>query len=532
MPRTQLSDLLASMITRVVTLAESDAELRLQLGSLARAVLSWTESTDSSSESPVSDAPPSRDRADTESVAPRSETVTTDSVQPSQSVTERDYSNPAEQVPLPALTLGQPRENLPPSQVIYPREYLPAEETDLKLVASRCRMKAEAARWAAERRRLMASGAEYRVQIEPTDREIIARAKTLSECFLWTNHPQGPSPTDPGQYEELARGFETMAEVLEVLTQYCSPPNDQGNVFEQLVDLLAATQSALRVTVESMDWEHDHDQMAVFKWLCRVASEKQFLIARHMKIGDPADPAHMPQFLERLHEIDNALQTSAKQLKDRKRLLGKVRHKASILREATGDQSADWHILIETVNELIEGGLPPSSRELREILQTIIDDMPQLGELPKNFDLVQREIDRYLATNSFPETVASKEVTPEVRSVAQWLKGRQMVLIGGDRRPAAYQNLKTAFALDELIWVEVNPHQPLAALETPVGRPEVAVVVLAIRWCSHSHKEVEVTCDRFGKPFVLLPGGYGVNQVAAKIVAQCGERLARSAPPV
>ena len=88
-------------------------------------------------------------------------------------------------------------------------------------------------------------------------------------------------------------------------------------------------------------WKFDHDQVAVFNWLRRVASDKQFLIPRYMKISDPADPAHMPQFLERLHEIDNALQSTAKKQKDRGRLLGKVRHKASILRGAAGDLSAD-----------------------------------------------------------------------------------------------------------------------------------------------------------------------------------------------
>ena len=235
--------------------------------------------------------------------------------------------------------------------------------------------------------------------------------------------------------------------------------------------------------------------------------------------------------MERLHEIDNALQVTVKRQKDRNRLLGKVRHKASVLRSAEGDTTADWRILIDTVDELVKGGLPPSSRDLREMLQTIIDDMPELGELPKNFDLVQREIDRCLATSSFHEMLAPRELTAEVQQVARLLQGRQMVLIGGDRRPAAYQQLKSAFALDELIWVEVKPHQPLASLETPVGRPEVAVVILAIRWCSHSHKEVEKTCDQFGKPFVLLPGGYGVNQVAARILFQCGERLARTSPP-
>src|SRR5262249_32543970 len=61
--------------------------------------------------------------------------------------------------------------------------------------------------------------------------------------------------------------------------------------------------------------------------------------------------------------------------------------------------------------------------------------------------------------------------------------------------------------------------------EPYVARPDVAVVVLAIRWSSHSFGEVKEFCDQYGKPLGRLPGGYNPNQVALQILGQCSERL-------
>lgn len=111
--------------------------------------------------------------------------------------------------------------------------------------------------------------------------------------------------------------------------------------------------------------------------------------------------------------------------------------------------------------------------------------------------------------------------------MARLLEGRSMVLIGGDRRPGSHQALKDAFGLRELIWIETREHQSIDGFEPYVAQPDVAVVVLAIRWSSHSFGEVRAFCDRHGKPLVRLPGGYNPNQVAAQIMAQCSERLRR-----
>jgi hypothetical protein len=101
-----------------------------------------------------------------------------------------------------------------------------------------------------------------------------------------------------------------------------------------------------------------------------------------------------------------------------------------------------------------------------------------------------------------------------------------MVLIGGHRSPEAIKALKDAFGLLELFWVETKEHESYKRFEPFVARSEVAVILLAVRWASHSFAEVGEFCVRYGKPLVRLPGGYNPNQVAAQIMSQCSSRLA------
>jgi hypothetical protein len=174
---------------------------------------------------------------------------------------------------------------------------------------------------------------------------------------------------------------------------------------------------------------------------------------------------------------------------------------------------------------LVNHGLPPSNRELRDLLVPAIDDMPDLPEIPPGFEMVLREIDRFLATCAPPDAAPVKRYSAEVEMVARLLAGRSVTLIGGNCRPAAYKALKEAFRLAELYWVETKDHESIDNFRHYVDRADVAVVLLAIRWSSHRHTDVSLFCDRYGKPFARLPGGYNPNQVAAQIMAQCSDRL-------
>jgi hypothetical protein len=156
----------------------------------------------------------------------------------------------------------------------------------------------------------------------------------------------------------------------------------------------------------------------------------------------------------------------------------------------------------------------------------VFDAVPDETELTPAVALVFREIDRYLATRpAAEEPRAAEAASAEVAEVRGLLAGKQMVLIGGQVRPPRRDALIDAFGLADLAWVTTEEHESLTVFEAPIARPEVAVVLLAIRWSSHSYAGVQEYCDRYGKLLVRLPAGYHPNQVAHQILSQVGHRL-------
>src|SRR4051794_12024792 len=110
------------------------------------------------------------------------------------------------------------------------------------------------------------------------------------------------------------------------------------------------------------------------------------------------------------------------------------------------------------------------------------------------------------------EKPEAEEPSLEVRRATRLLEGKSIVLIGGCPRPYPQEATRTALGLRELIWISTREHQSIEGFEPSVARADVAVVLVAIRWSSHSFEGVKRLCDVNGKPFVRLPGGYGVNQ--------------------
>jgi predicted dinucleotide-binding enzyme len=84
-----------------------------------------------------------------------------------------------------------------------------------------------------------------------------------------------------------------------------------------------------------------------------------------------------------------------------------------------------------------------------------------------------------------PATTPRRQGIAEVRKVAQFLTGTTVVLIGGHRRPPSYESLERDFGV-KLVWVKPKAHQSVKGFEAPIARPDVTVVILAIRWCNHS----------------------------------------------
>lgn len=420
-----------------------------------------------------------------------------------------------EKEPLRELTLGRSRP-LPRPPTPHP-EVPPSPENRLEKLAARCRAKAEAARWAAERQRRLLERDERPDDDAPGDPEMRAWADTLTDAFYWASAGATSDSPDISDLDNLGGCFETLAEGFLLLRDL----HERRKELEKALPLLAEAQSAVRRALLRLKAPADPDQLAAYETVREVAARHRVFLKRFLRTDDLADPEAWPGLLDRIEALLRGGPKSQRQ----RQLLDLLQSYIRKLDEGAGSEES-WRSIMAVVEEIVAEGTPPSSPKLRELLLPNVDDLPDGDDLTAGFRLVLREIDRYLATRrSSSVEVTSLEPTADVARAARLLSGRSVVLIGGIRRPQAQGALRTALGLEELVWIGTREHQSIRGFEAAIARPEVALVLLAIRWSSHAFGDVKPFCDRHGKPLVRLPGGYNPAQVAAQILSQCGERL-------
>jgi hypothetical protein len=427
---------------------------------------------------------------------------------------ERPAAVPARE-PLHELTLGQSR-TPPDSQGLPPEARGDSDDESLARLAAACRAKAEAARWAAERQRRLRERHESPDEGAPTDPAVRQWAEQLTDAFYWASTQDSSSAPAIGPLDHVAGCFEAMAEGLQLVEH---AGHRQGGL-EKALPLLAEAQSAVRRALRRLQAPDDPAQLAAYELVRETAARRRIFLRRFLRADDLADPEAWPGLLSRIEA-----QAAGKGPSQRyERLLEDLRSQVRALGQGANTEEA-WRPVIEAAERAIGEGVPPSSREVRGLLLPHIDDLPEGIDVPPGFQRVLSELDRYLATRPTPAAATPQAPRAEVAAAARLLAGRTAVLIGGLRRPQAQEALRIALGLAELVWIGTREHQSIRGFESAIARPEVAVVLLAIRWSSHSFGDVKAFCDRHGKPLVRLPAGYNPGQVAAQIVAQCGARL-------
>lgn len=398
---------------------------------------------------------------------------------------------------------------------------------EFDLVEKRCRLKAKAGRWAAERRRRMANGADFRNEVAPTDHQLIEEARELSDCYLWMNRPDSPNPEDPGTWDMLAGCFESSADAVALLRCLDASGTTNKRMCKQAVALAAESQSALRQAIEIVRGPSDPDQQEIYRRVRKLADDRRLFIERFMSLDDPADPSTWKDVVARITELRSLLDQQLRSRQRRKNLFGKLRYATAQV--ATGDAQGherQWATIIQTVRDLAADGLPPSNREIRQLLLPVLEQIPDRDDLPAEVSAVLGEIQRFIDSRTDGcDTDVEAKPTLAVQEVRKLLQGKKVVMIGGDSKPDRQEALESAFGLKELIWVETNKHDSVNDFKPYVARPGVAVVLLLIRWASHSYARVQKSCNRHNKPLVRLPQGYGPNQVAEQIMRQCSDRL-------
>lgn len=349
--------------------------------------------------------------------------------------------------------------------------------------------------------------------------DLIDAARELTTC-LWMCAPTFDVPDDPNVLLHLADCFDITADGIALLQDALASADKNGVTLEDCLDLVGKAQIALRAAVAVVNNRHDNDQNDLFLILREAAGLWRHYIPLKCVDGDSPTAEELPALRERIATMQKLLE-QGRVFQER---LATLKQQVA----ANPQTTAQWRVVSNQVSRLVEEGMAPSNIQLREILLPTFEAIPECDEFNPHFNLVLREIDRYLESRpEIDDTLDQDEPTAEVLQVRKLLEGRKLLLIGGSHRLAAKQKLKEAFALQDMIWLTTKPHDSYHDFKPKVYKSGVAVVLLAIRFSSHTFSNTKKYCDKAGIPFVRLPAGYNRNQVAHQILDQCGPRLER-----
>jgi hypothetical protein len=395
---------------------------------------------------------------------------------------------------------------------------------DLRTIADRAELKADASIWCIRRNQLSFE------EIREDFGLLRERANTLPPCYLWMLDQITRGLSDDawqefeGCYRNLATAARLTAEAWETNADLREP-----------LDLLAEAQSAVWSALQATDLDayernfFDKDQLAVFNWCTATARERRLHID-HLSADRAAAPTLWRGLAARLEAERERAEELRRRGKLTKKALDKVRYHAVRLPDSEPEEvRPNWDSISEGVERFVEAGGQPSDVTLVELLtpiaETLPDDYPCGAALAKTLEYVDARL--ALAEQEQDEVGRERIPTPELLRVRELLRGRVVVLIGGNCRPKSKSAIERELELKELLWLESRPHESLRSFEPAITRPETALVLLAIRWSSHSFEDIQEVCIAHDKPFVRLPGGYSPNQLAYQINRQQGQRLAQ-----
>jgi len=202
-----------------------------------------------------------------------------------------------------------------------------------------------------------------------------------------------------------------------------------------------------------------------------------------------------------------------------RRHLNKLKfHLAKVLEQPNDE---DWTRVIEVLDAL--AGQVADARSA-VVAKLLVNDEALLRQrlFPSDVQRLLHELEQATKREASSD---GKPLSDEER-VRAVLRGRAMLVIGGEPRQEAEQRLRDSFKLAHLHWPVTREGAPdVYSLEPLIARPDVVVVVLLVRWSRHALNEVAALCDRHGKPLVRETRGYNPVQIASSILEQCGKRL-------
>lgn len=396
--------------------------------------------------------------------------------------------------------------------------------SDLEPLARRMDLKADSCSWAVRRYDELVAGNGFD-PVKAEYEEIRGRAGTMQPCFLWMIHPDSQS-IGRDDWIRLEGCYRACAEVLKTILEF----PDAYESEPELLKLLGETQSAIRAGMAAcgaMPQWIDLDQQQVFEW-CKAEGEVKRLFNPYLGLDRLADPSLHGGMLARARKLHSDLKERKESVRERRRGLNTIRYHIEQLEDGAENTEHHWARIAEGVEMTLRGGAPPSLPELVDAIVPVADDVPEHILDHRGVRQVMRFVDQRLSASEARDpspALTARTATPQVLLVREALRGSRVVLIGGEQRTHSKEVLEREFELAALEWPTSEEHQSISSFEPVIARSDTKLVIVMIRWASHSFEGVQEICRKYGKAFVRLPGGYNPSQVAHQIVEQASAQL-------
>lgn len=406
-------------------------------------------------------------------------------------------------------------------------------EVDLAVIEDRCRLKAASCRLFIERR-AAAAGTDEEYDTRQRMNAMIAQAKAIPNCFLWVFWRER-TPPDNATLLRIAEIYDAHADAAGLMGRIDeSGAGTRSDDEADALHLLAEANSALRVALADT-WltEDDRDQADAHVWLRQETASRRVFIDRHMTADDPAHPSDAADLRERIKRVGKRLDDRAGRAKGVKSALSQIKyHARQIVKNGSEDSSAHWTKIAAAVAKLEEIGIAPTDRGIAEAVGADAAALWTAGSADaRSIAVVVGSAKALAAADTDVEDESSSDdrewSNPELK-VRALLRGKRLVIVGGERNAAAVERFIQAFELKDAEWIALTEHGSSTPMRAPINRADTAVVVVILKLAGHQHaEEARDYAAAAGKPCVLLSGGYNPARVATAILDQASARLLR-----
>ncbi len=404
-----------------------------------------------------------------------------------------------------------------------------SDEPTFESIAEMAKIMAEQCRWSIERGELPGGP-----EVAARDRELEDLARPYN-IFFWQRRAVELYDFTPEQYDFVAKCYDHVERVYRFVGECMSDPESVAvKQVQPLLQLAATAQCLLKSTLSKYNVPivEDSVQRAAFNFLSDFRKQyfpREYLY--NMKREEYVSLDILDSERENLEQRKIEVSHSMKRVRKVNDLLSRIKYEAGQIEKRPESEFAaqKWANIVESTTALCRDFSEPfSSIRLRDILYSIVDDVPEYVETTDEFARVVQEIDLYKAKEEeeFNWAKASKDdedvddFNPEILAVRKRYDYGKVVFVGGTPQNHLRQRLENKLHV-ELIWFETDHGDSLDRFNRYINDEDVKLFLVYIPWCSHKHSiEFSYVVRNAGKDFVRIPKGTSPETIAHHICDQ------------